>query len=244
MLLDRSAKGKLGDQQRDVAGRPLVLVPVGSFGSEHLAQLAPGTTATAVSVARSVASRLEETFVASPLSKEPRLERSSHDVGRMVEVDELQQAVVSLVRSMSAWAGWIVFVNSSSENDAGLAKGVFQARAEQNDVAWVPCWSSAPGGRSGDADWTPLPPIRRVLNRQHSTGPSARRPSFLARAEDMMFGEDRDSRDPDSREPCDAASERNSGTLVPVVDEVVLRLRQGEVDVHGMLRTMAFEHSY
>ena len=124
----------------EVDGRPLVLVPVGSI-EQHGPHLPLDTdTAIAVSVAESIAGEFGgDVLVAPPLSYGSSGEHQGFAGTSSIGTEVLRLTVIELVRSMSTWAGRIVFVNAHGGNVAALSKAVFQMVAEQHTVGWVPC---------------------------------------------------------------------------------------------------------
>ncbi|MCW2799461.1 MAG: mftE [Aeromicrobium sp.] len=124
----------------ELAGRPLVLVPVGSI-EQHGPHLPLDTDTTiAVAVSEAIARELDsDVLVAPPLSYGSSGEHQSFAGTSSIGTDALRLVVVELVRSMSTWADRLVFVNGHGGNVAALSKAVFQLIAEQHVVGWVPC---------------------------------------------------------------------------------------------------------
>ncbi|MEO6472834.1 MAG: mycofactocin biosynthesis peptidyl-dipeptidase MftE, partial [Aeromicrobium sp.] len=124
----------------EIPVRPLVLVPVGSI-EQHGPHLPLDTDTTiAIAVAEAVAEAVGgDVLVAPALSYGSSGEHQEFPGTSSIGTEVLQQVVVELVRSMSAWAGRIVLINAHGGNLAGLSKAVFQMIAEQHDVAWVSC---------------------------------------------------------------------------------------------------------
>ena len=128
----------------DVPKRAMVLVPVGSV-EQHGPHLPMDTdTVLAASVATGVAAAVafqlqEEVLVAPAVSYGSSGEHQSFAGTVSVGSSALRSLVVELVRSLSTWAGRIIFVNAHGGNIAALAAAVRQLTAEQHNVAWLPC---------------------------------------------------------------------------------------------------------
>lgn len=122
----------------DLPQRPLVLVPSGSV-EQHGPHLPFDTDAViAAAVAAEAASRLEA-VVAPPLVYGNSGEHQSFPGTMSIGAEALRLVVVELVRSLSTWAGRIVFVNAHGGNAPTLADAVKQLCGEGHDVTWVPC---------------------------------------------------------------------------------------------------------
>ncbi|MFI1927924.1 mycofactocin biosynthesis peptidyl-dipeptidase MftE [Streptomyces sp. NPDC020377] len=127
----------------------LVLVPVGST-EQHGPHLPLDTdTVIAHAVARRSADALA-TEPCGPLTVAPPLAYGASgehaDFPGTVSIghEALRAVVVELVRSLSLWAGRVVFVNGHGGNTATLDSALGQMRAESHDVAWTGC--GVPGG--------------------------------------------------------------------------------------------------
>lgn len=118
--------------------RPLVLVPVGST-EQHGPHLPMDTdTAIATAVARGVAGELDA-VVAPALAYGSSGEHQSFAGTVSVGTEALRHTLVELTRSLSTWAGEVVFVNAHGGNLAALEPAVTQLLGEGHRVAWVPC---------------------------------------------------------------------------------------------------------
>jgi creatinine amidohydrolase len=53
--------------------------------------------------------------------------------------EALRVQVIELVRSLSNWAGRVIFINGHGGNVPTLASAVVQMRDEQHDVSWLAC---------------------------------------------------------------------------------------------------------
>ncbi len=63
--------------------------------------------------------------------------------------EALRVVIVELVRSLSTWAGRIVFVNGHGGNVTTLASAVPQMIGEGHDVGWLPCAASGSDAHAG-----------------------------------------------------------------------------------------------
>ncbi|MFD8340144.1 mycofactocin biosynthesis peptidyl-dipeptidase MftE [Streptomyces solisilvae] len=146
-----------GDTQRDLARtvwpsitpKPLVLVPIGST-EQHGPHLPLDTDSV---IARAVAERAADALCTgpdgSPLVAPTMVYGASGehaDFPGTISIghEALCSVIVELVRSLSLWAGRVVFVNGHGGNIATLNTAIPQLRAEGHDVAWTGC--GVPGG--------------------------------------------------------------------------------------------------
>jgi len=122
-----------------IADRPLVLVPVGSI-EQHGPHLPLDTdTVIAEAVARRVADDLDGAWVAPAISYAASGEHEDFPGTSSIGLETLHLLVVELARSMSLWAGRIVFVNAHGGNVVALNRAVEQLVGEGHEVTWVPC---------------------------------------------------------------------------------------------------------
>src|SRR5664279_4158020 len=106
----------------EVGHRPMVLVPVGSI-EQHGPHLPLDTDTTiAVAVAEAVADSLYEGILVAPaLTYGASGEHQSFAGTSSIGSEVLKTVVVELVRSMSTWAGRIIFINAHGGNVAALS---------------------------------------------------------------------------------------------------------------------------
>ncbi len=135
-----------------VGENPLVLIPTGST-EQHGPHLPLETDSViATEVAKGVAVRLKASSWATDVVVAPTItfgasgEHQGFAGTTSIGQDVLQALIIELVRSMSLWAGRVIFVNAHGGNTAALELAVSQMIAENHDVAWVPC--STVGGDS------------------------------------------------------------------------------------------------
>ncbi|WP_328876724.1 mycofactocin biosynthesis peptidyl-dipeptidase MftE [Streptomyces sp. NBC_00287] len=123
----------------------LVLVPVGST-EQHGPHLPLDTdTVIARAVARTAAEALApRTLVAPPMAYGASGEHAHFPGTVSIGHEALLAVIVELARSLSLWAGRVVFVNGHGGNTATLDTALGLLRAEGHDVAWTGC--EVPGG--------------------------------------------------------------------------------------------------
>lgn len=123
----------------EVQGACTVLVPVGSV-EQHGPHLPVETdTVIAEAVARGVAGRLGDAWVAPPVTYAASGEHQGFPGTCSVGIDLLRGVLVELVRSMRLWTTLVVFVNAHGGNLSALTDAVDQLIHEGHDVGWVPC---------------------------------------------------------------------------------------------------------
>lgn len=221
----------------EIVERPLVLVPVGSI-EQHGPHLPLDTdTAIAVAVADEVAVRLDhEVLVASPLSYGSSGEHQAFAGTVSIGSEVLQAVLTELVRSLSTWAGRIVFVNAHGGNVSSLAKSTFQMIAEGHDVAWVPCATEEVDLHAGLTETSLMLHIRPSAVRLElaEVGETRR----LAEILPLMMAGGVAAVSPNGvlGDPTGASAVHGETVLAAMVDDVVDRLSHGAPDVHGVLR--------
>ncbi|KKD07982.1 mycofactocin biosynthesis peptidyl-dipeptidase MftE [Streptomyces sp. WM6386] len=139
-------RGALGDSVWPaVPTGALVLVPVGST-EQHGPHLPFDTdTRVAHAVARRTADVLPgPSLVAPPLAYGASGEHADFPGTVSMGHEALRAVLVELTRSLSLWAGRVVFVNGHGGNTAALDTALGLLRTEGHDVAWTGC--GTPGG--------------------------------------------------------------------------------------------------
>ncbi|MFJ9563845.1 mycofactocin biosynthesis peptidyl-dipeptidase MftE [Streptomyces fuscichromogenes] len=128
----------------------LVLVPVGST-EQHGPHLPLDTdTVVARAVARRVAAALATDpdggppLVAPPVAYGASGEHADFPGTVSIGHEALRAVLVELTRSLSLWAGRVVFVNGHGGNAATLDTALVLLRAEGHDAVWTGC--DLPGG--------------------------------------------------------------------------------------------------
>jgi mycofactocin system creatininase family protein len=119
---------------------PLVLIPTGST-EQHGPHLPFDTdTVIATAVARGLAEGLDGAVVVAPaIAYGSSGEHQGFPGTASIGQEALRSVIVELVRSVSNWAGRIVFVNAHGGNIRALSDAVVLLVREQHDVAWLPC---------------------------------------------------------------------------------------------------------
>ena len=220
----------------EVGGRPLVLVPVGSI-EQHGPHLPLDTdTSIAVAVSTEAASVIGvDVLVAPALSYGSSGEHRAFAGTSSIGTDILQSVVIELVRSMSAWAGRIVFVNAHGGNVAGLSKAVFQMLAEQHAVGWVPCATEAVDLHAGLTETSLMLHLRPESVHLERAEAGETRP--LAEIMPLLMAGGVGAVSPNGvlGDPAGASAEMGSRLLADMTADAVRRIREGVPDARGML---------
>ena len=227
----------LGDSTwTSIGTAPFVLVPVGST-EQHGPHLPLDTDTTiAVAVAEAAASRLDgSVLVAPPVSYGSSGEHQSFSGTSSIGNDVLRILLIELVRSMSTWAGRIVFVNAHGGNTSALAGAVARMIDEGHDVAWVPCATESVDLHAGLTETSLMLHIRpgSVLLDRAEVGdlrpleeilPLMRAGGVGAVSGNGVLGD-----------PRGASAGHGAVLLAGIVDDVVDRIAHGSADRHGLL---------
>lgn len=220
----------------EVGPRPLVLVPVGSI-EQHGPHLPLDTdTAIAVAVAHDVAGRLDgEVLVAPPVSYGSSGEHQDFAGTSSIGSEVLQQLVIELVRSMSTWAGRIVFVNAHGGNVSALAKATFQMIVEEHDVAWVACATEGVDLHAGITETSLMLHIRPASVRLELAEAGETRP--LGQILPLMMAGGVAAVSPNGvlGDPTGATAGHGARVMAEMVEAIVGQVRRGVADRRGML---------
>ena len=128
----------------ELAGRPLLVVPLGSV-EQHGPHLPLATdTAVAGAVAEAAADRLDGALLAPALTYGASGEHEDFPGTISIGTEALTALLVEYGRSAGRWAGRLLVVNGHGGNLTALRAAVPLLRAEGRDVAWFPC--GVPGG--------------------------------------------------------------------------------------------------
>ena len=224
----------------EVDGRPLVLVPVGSI-EQHGPHLPLDTDTTiAVAVAESVARELGGgALVAPPISYGSSGEHQAFAGTSSIGTETLRAVVIELVRSMSAWAGRIVFVNAHGGNVAGLSKAVFQMIAEQHAVGWVPCVAEEVDLHAGLTETSLMLHLRPKSVRLDRAEAGETRPLTEIMPLLMAGGVGAVSPNGVLGDPTGASAEIGARVLAEMTADAVRRILDGSPDARGMLSRSA-----
>lgn len=228
--------------------RPLVLVPVGST-EQHGPHLPVSTDTVIVAAVATAAADSVGDAPGAPVVVAPAInygasgEHQSFPGTVSVGHEALNATLFEVMRSLSTWAGRVVFVNGHGGNLATMRAAVPQLRAEGHNVAWAPCIvsdaaarglpvSDAHAGRwetslmlhlRREAVLLPLPPagdtrpIGKLVATLTKVGVKAISPSGIL------------------GDPTGASGIEGARLLAAMVDELALRLRTDRVDQYGML---------
>jgi creatinine amidohydrolase len=224
----------------EVDGRPLVLVPIGSI-EQHGPHLPLDTDTTiAVAVAEAVAAEQGgEALVAPAISYGSSGEHQSFAGTSSVGTEVLRLTVIELVRSMSTWAGRIVFVNAHGGNVAGLSKSVFQMIAEQHPVGWVPCATEDVDLHAGITETSLMLHLRPESVRLERAEAGEIRPLTEIMPLLMAGGVGAVSPNGVLGDPTGASAAIGERVLADMTTDAVRRIRDGAPDARGMLSRSA-----
>ncbi|MDX6232135.1 MAG: mycofactocin precursor peptide peptidase [Nocardioidaceae bacterium] len=224
----------------EVDGRPLVLVPVGSI-EQHGPHLPLDTDTTiAVAVAEAVAAEQGgEALVAPAISYGSSGEHQSFAGTSSVGTEVLRLTVIELVRSMSTWAGRIVFVNAHGGNVAGLSRAVFQMIAEQHPVGWVPCATEDVDLHAGITETSLMLHLRPESVRLERAEAGEIRPLTEIMPLLMAGGVGAVSPNGVLGDPTGASAAIGERVLADMTTDAVRRIRDGAPNTRGMLSRSA-----
>lgn len=220
----------------EIGSWPLVLVPVGSI-EQHGPHLPLDTdTAIAEAVSKGTAAVLSgDVLVAPPLSYGSSGEHQDFGGTSSIGSEVLRDVVIELVRSMSTWAGRVVFVNAHGGNVSALAKATFKMIAEEHAVAWVPCATEDIDLHAGFTETSLMLHIRPASVRLDRAERGDTRP--LSEILPLMMASGVAAVSPNGvlGDPAGASAERGSELFASMVDQIVHRIRHGVTDRRGML---------
>jgi creatinine amidohydrolase len=224
----------------DVPAGALVLVPVGST-EQHGPHL-PLDTDTVV--ARAVARRTADALAGGPygpvlVAPDLAYGASGEHAGFPGTVSighvALRAVIVELTRSLSLWAGRIVFVNGHGGNTATLDAALAQLRAEGHDAVWTGC--EVPGGdpHAGRAETSLLLHLEPGRVRLDDAVAGDTRPLPVLLPELMARGVRAVSPSGVLGDPAGASAEEGRKSLAAMVSATVRRITAWDADHRGRL---------
>jgi len=133
----------------DIAGAPLLVVPLGSV-EQHGHHLPLGTdTAVAAAAARAAVGSLDGALLAPALNYGASGEHEGFPGTVSIGTEALTGLLVEFGRSACRWAGRVLLVNGHGGNLDALRTAVPLLRTEGRDVAWFPCAPPAADAHAG-----------------------------------------------------------------------------------------------
>ncbi|MBD8608801.1 mycofactocin biosynthesis peptidyl-dipeptidase MftE [Aeromicrobium sp. CFBP 8757] len=220
----------------EVPARPLVLVPVGSI-EQHGPHLPLDTdTVIAEAVARGAADAAGgDVLVAPALSYGSSGEHQAFAGTCSIGTEALHHVVVELVRSLSTWAGPVVFVNAHGGNLMALTTAVVQLRDEGHDVSWLPCATEDVDLHAGLTETSLMLCLRPASVRLDRAEPGDTRPLREILPTLMQGGVAAVSANGVLGDPTGADAERGADVLATMVRQTVEALSDGVVDARGRI---------
>lgn len=220
--------------------RPLVLVPLGST-EQHGPHLPFETDAViATAVASAAVDTLEAADVPALLAPtQPYGASGEHqDFPGTVSIgnDALRLVLVELVRSLSTWAGRIVFVNGHGGNVPTLASAIPQMVGENHDVSWVPCVPFVGDAHAGRTETSVLLSLAPETVRLDAAAPGATAP--IAELFPRLVSDGVRAISPNGvlGDPTGANAEEGQQLLTQMIDGVIRRILAATPDASGCLR--------
>ncbi|MGW1028919.1 mycofactocin biosynthesis peptidyl-dipeptidase MftE [Streptomyces sp. NPDC002577] len=149
--------------------------------------------------------------------------------------DALRIVLVETVRSLSLWAGRIVFVNGHGGNVPTLDAAVGRLRDEGHDVSWLGC--EIPGGdaHAGRAETSVMLHLAPGDVRLPEAVPGDTRPLAALMPELMTRGVRAVSPSGVLGDPTGATAEEGRASLESMVSTAVRRITAGRTDSRGRL---------
>lgn len=220
----------------EVGHRPMVLVPVGSI-EQHGPHLPLDTDTTiAVAVAEAVADSLYEGILVAPaLTYGASGEHQSFAGTSSIGSEVLKTVVVELVRSMSTWAGRIIFINAHGGNVAALSMAIFHMISEEHDVGWLPCATEDVDLHAGITETSLMLHLRPASVRLERAEPGDGRP--LAEIMPLLKAGGVGAVSPNGvlGDPTGASANDGRRLLEQMCADAIRRIEHGRTDTRGML---------
>lgn len=222
-----------------VPERALVLVPVGST-EQHGPHLPFHTDSTiAEAVARRVAHQLpyEGVVLAPTLAYGASGEHAGFPGTLSIGHEALHAVLVETVRSLSLWAGRVVFVNGHGGNVTTLDGACAQLRCEGHDVTWLGC--APPGGdaHAGRTETSVMLYLAPGDVRLSEAAPGDTRPLTELLPHLMAYGVRGVSPNGVLGDPTGATAEEGRALVEAMVCRAVRLVTGGRADARGRLVT-------
>jgi len=153
--------------------------------------------------------------------------------------EALRMVVIELVRSVSDWAAWTVFVNGHGGNAPTLAEALTQLRDEGHDVAWAPCSPPGSDAHAGRAETSMMLALHsdRVALDLAEPGPTAPIEELLPRLQEE--GVRAVSPNGVLGDPTGASAEEGAALLDAVVADVVARISDWQLGRNAVLERLS-----
>ncbi|MGC9537410.1 mycofactocin biosynthesis peptidyl-dipeptidase MftE [Streptomyces sp. UG1] len=224
-----------------VPAKALVLVPVGST-EQHGPHLPLNTDSViAGSVVQAVASQLTIPQPDRPVLTAPTIaygasgEHGGFPGTVSIGHDALRVVLVETVRSLSLWAGRIVFVNGHGGNVPTLDTAVGQLRDEGHDVAWLGCETPGGDAHAGRAETSLMLHLAPGDVRLSEAVVGDTRPLSVLLPELMARGVRAVSPSGVLGDPTGATAEEGRASFESMVVTAVCRITEGRTDGRGRL---------
>jgi mycofactocin precursor peptide peptidase len=224
-----------------LAGRPPLLVPVGST-EQHGPHLPTGTdTLVARAVSAGVAARPDIVarigpVVAPAVSYGASGEHEDFPGTLSIGHEALALLLVELGRSASRWTDRVLLVNGHGGNVPTVRSAVVRLRAEGRDVAWVACSQPGADAHAGAFETSLLLALAPETVRRDAAEAGATQPLAHLMARLRAGGVRSVSPNGVLGDPAPASADAGAAALAAMVEEAADRLLRWTPDVAGMLR--------
>jgi creatinine amidohydrolase len=149
--------------------------------------------------------------------------------------EALRAVLVEIVRSVSPWAGRIVFVNGHGGNVPTLCRAVGQLRGEGHEVSWVGCATPGADAHAGRAETSVMLHLSPADIRLCEAVAGDTRPLSVVMPDLLARGVRSVSPSGVLGDPAGATAEEGRALVGHMVSRVVRRVTAGGTDVQGRL---------
>ena len=224
----------------DVPPGALVLVPVGST-EQHGPHLPLDTdTVVAHAVARRAVDALPgPPLVAPPLAYGASGEHADFPGTVSIGHEALRAVVVELTRSLSRWAGRVLFINGHGGNTATLDTALALLRTEDHDVAWTGCATPGADAHAGRTETSLMLHLAPERVRLEAAVAGNTRPLAVLLPDLMARGVRAVSPSGVLGDPAGASAEEGRRRMDAMVSAMVRRITAWTVDGRGRLTDAA-----